>query len=138
VYGSVPPYAWWLLVINLFWVVAYDTEYAMVDRDDDIKIGIHTSAITFGRFDVAAVAICYALYLAGMLWAGTFRKLGIAYHAGLGVAVLLAVYHLWLIRTRDRERCFRAFRNNHWFGFAVFAGIVVDHAVRLREWPRFL
>ena len=135
VYNAVPPYAWCLLVINLFWVVAYDTEYAMVDRDDDLKIGIRTSAITFGRFDVTAVAVCYAIYIAGMVWAGMVRKLGPWYYVGLGIAALIAAYHVWLIRNRDREQCFRAFRHNHWLGLAVFIGIVVDHAVRKGYWP---
>jgi len=137
-YDSVPPLGWWLLAINLFWVIAYDTEYAMVDRDDDLRLGMRTSAITFGRFDVLAVALSYAVYFAGMAWVGHYIKLGTAYWAGLAVAVLFACYHVWLIRTRDRDRCFRAFLNNHWLGFAVFAGVVADHALRLKAWPRFL
>jgi 4-hydroxybenzoate polyprenyltransferase len=136
VYDRNLPFAWWLLAINLFWVVAYDTEYAMVDRDDDLRLGLRTSAITFGRFDVAAVAICYAIYLAGMTYVGFVRHVGAAYYIALGVALALALYHVWLIRTRDRDACFRAFLNNHWLGLAVFAGIVADFAWRLQAWPR--
>jgi 4-hydroxybenzoate polyprenyltransferase len=136
VYNQVPPFAWQMLLINLFWVIAYDTEYAMVDRDDDIRIGIHTSALTFGRFDVAAVAICYALYLAGMAWVGWRLKFGPIYYSGLAVALVIAGYHIALIRTRERERCFRAFLHNHWLGLAVFIGIVLDYGVRQDLWPR--
>ncbi len=131
----VPAFAWALLAINLFWVVAYDTEYAMVDRDDDVRIGIRTSAITFGRFDVAAIALCYAIYLAGMTWVGVELDLGVLYFAGLAVAAAIAVYHLWLIRDRDRVRCFKAFLHNHWLGMAVFAGTALDYAVRAGSWP---
>ena len=106
---GVPPLAWWLFAINLFWVIAYDTEYAMVDRDDDIRLGLRTSAITFGRYDVLAVAVCYVVYLAGLEWVGWWLNFGFWYWAGLAVALALAGYHLWLIRTRDRTRCFRAF-----------------------------
>jgi 4-hydroxybenzoate polyprenyltransferase len=133
--GGVPAFAWMLLVINLFWVVAYDTEYAMVDRDDDLVIGIRTSAITFGRFDIAAIAVCYALHIAGLAWVGWHERLGPIYYAGVAVAAALAAYHLWLIRGRDRAACFRAFLHNHWLGMAVFAGIALDHGIRLSAWP---
>jgi 4-hydroxybenzoate polyprenyltransferase len=133
--GRVPAFAWALLAINLFWVVAYDTEYAMVDRDDDVRIGIRTSAITFGRFDLAAIALCYAVYLAGMAWVGVEIGLGVLYFAGLAVAAAIAVYHVWLIRGRDRASCFRAFLHNHWLGLAVFAGTALDYAVRAGAWP---
>jgi 4-hydroxybenzoate polyprenyltransferase len=133
--GRVPAFAWALLAINLFWVVAYDTEYAMVDRDDDVRIGVRTSAITFGRFDLAAIALCYAVYLAGMTWVGVELDLGVLYFAGLAVAAAIAVYHLWLIRDRDRARCFKAFLHNHWLGLAVFAGTALDYAVRAGSWP---
>ena len=128
--GSVPALAWWLLVGNLFWVLAYDTEYAMVDRDDDLKIGIRTSAITLGRFDVAGVMAFYAAFLA--IWAALGAGLGLhrPYFAGLAVAGAIAAWHYTLIRTRTREGCFRAFRLNHWVGFAVFAGVVADFALR--------
>jgi 4-hydroxybenzoate polyprenyltransferase len=135
VQNTVPPFAWVLLAINLFWVIAYDTEYAMVDRDDDINVGIRTSALTFGRFDVVAVAVCYAIYLAGMAWAGSVRAMGAIYYAGLLAASLIAIYHLWLIRDRDRGRCFRAFLGNHWLGLAVFAGTALDYTARLSRWP---
>jgi 4-hydroxybenzoate polyprenyltransferase len=138
VYGFVPPLGWWLLVINLFWVVAYDTEYAMVDRDDDIRLGMRTSAITFGRFDVLAVALCYAAYFAGMAWVGQFIGYGALYWIGWGVAIAFSCYHLWLIRNRERDGCFRAFLSNHWLGLAVFAGVVADHAWRAKAWPRVL
>jgi 4-hydroxybenzoate polyprenyltransferase len=127
VQGTVPAVAWWLLLGNLFWVLAYDTEYAMVDRDDDLKIGIRTSAITLGRFDVAGVMGFYAAYIA--IWAavGLSLGMGLFYFAGLAVAAGIAAWHYTLIRTRTREGCFRAFRLNHWLGFAVFLGIVADH-----------
>ena len=128
--GSVPALAWWLLIGNLFWVLAYDTEYAMVDRDDDLKIGIRTSAITLGRFDVGGVMLFYAAFLA--IWAALGAGLGLhwPYFAGLAVAGAIAAWHYTLIRTRTREGCFRAFRLNHWVGFAVFAGVVADFALR--------
>ena len=128
--GHVPALAWWLLLGNLFWVLAYDTEYAMVDRDDDLKIGIRTSAITLGRFDVAGVMLFYAAYLA--IWAGLGAQLPLAwpYYAGLAAAAAIAAWHYTLIRSRTREGCFRAFRLNHWLGFAVFAGTFASHALR--------
>ena len=130
VQGAVPPLAWGLLVGNLFWVLAYDTEYAMVDRDDDLKIGIKTSAITLGRFDVAGVMAFYAAYLA--VWAALGARIGLAwpYFVALGVAALLAGWHYTLIRTRSRDGCFRAFRLNHWLGFTLFAGVVAAHTLR--------
>ncbi len=128
VLGTVPPLGWALLVGNLFWVLAYDTEYAMVDRDDDLKIGIRTSAITLGRYDVAAVMTFYGLFLA--TWGVLGVRLGLrpAYFAGLGAAALIAAWHYTLIRDRSRDGCFRAFRLNHWVGFAVFAGVVAAAA----------
>ncbi|MEO6927883.1 MAG: 4-hydroxybenzoate octaprenyltransferase [Casimicrobiaceae bacterium] len=132
---QVPAVAWWLLVINLFWVIAYDTEYAMVDRDDDVRLDVRTSAITFGRFDVLAVACCYAINLFGMAAVGWQRRLSWPYYVGLGVAAGIAAWHVVLIRTRERERCFRAFRHNQWYGLAVFLGLVVALYVRYRAWP---
>ncbi len=128
--GAAPALAWWLLLGNLFWVLAYDTEYAMVDRDDDLRIGIKTSAITLGRFDVVAVMASYAAFLA--IWAvlGVALGFGAPYFTGLVAAAAIAAWHFTLIRTRTREGCFRAFRLNHWLGFAVFAGIVAQFAVR--------
>jgi 4-hydroxybenzoate polyprenyltransferase len=138
VLGYVSPFAWWLMIINLFWVVAYDTEYAMVDRDDDIKIGMRTSAITFGRYDVLAVAVCYGLYFAGMAWVGLRLSMGVMYWTGFAIAVVIAIYHLWLIRTRDRMQCFRAFLHNHWLGLAMFAAVAADFGWRYNAWPRTL
>ena len=125
-FAAVPPLAWGLLLGNLFWVLAYDTEYAMVDRDDDLRIGIKTSAITLGRFDVVAVMVFYAAFLALWAAAGVALGYGWPYFAGLVVAAAIAAWHFTLIRTRSREGCFRAFRLNHWLGFAVFAGIVAQ------------
>ena len=128
--SAVPVLAWWLLLGNLFWVLAYDTEYAMVDRDDDLRIGIKTSAITLGRIDVAAVMVFYAAFLG--LWAVLGAQLGYdwPYFAGLAVATLIAGWHYTLIRDRSREGCFRAFRLNHWLGFAVFVGVVLEFTLR--------
>jgi 4-hydroxybenzoate polyprenyltransferase len=128
--GSVPWLAWALLVGNLFWVVAYDTEYAMVDRDDDLKIGIRTSAITFGRFDVCAVMGLYGLYLA--VWGVLCWQLGYRFGLLLGLAAALAqiLWHYGLIRSRSREGCFLAFRQNHWVGLAMFLGLVIDPWLR--------
>jgi 4-hydroxybenzoate polyprenyltransferase len=127
---AVPPQAWWLLLGNLLWVLAYDTEYAMVDRDDDLKIGMKTSAITLGRWDVAAVMAFYGLFLAS--WSAIGRSLGLGawFQAGIAVAGLQAAWHWTLIRRRTREGCFRAFRLNHWLGSAVFAGVVLDLSLR--------
>jgi 4-hydroxybenzoate polyprenyltransferase len=130
VQGEVPALAGWLLLGNLFWVLAYDTEYAMVDRDDDLKIGIRTSAITLGRFDVLGVMAFYALFL--LIWGGLGLAQGLRwpFYAGLAAAALIAAWHSTLIRDRSREGCFRAFRLNHWLGFAVFAGVVLAHGFR--------
>lgn len=131
VQSRVPLLAWVLLLGNLFWVVAYDTEYAMVDRDDDLKIGMKTSAITLGRFDVAAVMLCYLAYLAIWAWA-LLDAVGQSpvYWIALAAALLQALWHGWLIRKREREDCFKAFRLNHWLGFALFAGIVLSYLGR--------
>ncbi|KRB88539.1 4-hydroxybenzoate octaprenyltransferase [Noviherbaspirillum sp. Root189] len=129
VQGDVPPAAWLLLLANIFWAVAYDTEYAMVDRDDDLKIGIKTSAITFGRFDVAAVMLCYAVSCAIVLVVGWQYGLRFWFLAGMLVAAGCAVYHYRLIRDRDRMGCFAAFRHNNWLGAAVFAGVALDYAL---------
>ena len=130
VMGSVPPVAWLLLLGNLFWVLAYDTEYAMVDRDDDLKIGMKTSAITLGRFDVAFVMVCYAIYLAA--WAAVLSGQGLhpVFWLAMAAAALQALWHFGLIRTRSREGCFKAFRLNHWLGFTVFLGVAAGYAVR--------
>ncbi|MCB2020555.1 MAG: 4-hydroxybenzoate octaprenyltransferase [Rhizobacter sp.] len=128
--GDVPALALWLLLGNAFWVLAYDTEYAMVDRDDDIRLGIRTSALTLGRFDVAAVMAFYAAYLGTWAFLGARISLGWGYFAGLSVAAAQALWHYTLIRDRTREGCFMAFRRNHWLGFSVFAGIALDAALR--------
>lgn len=128
--GSVPPVAWLLLVANVFWAIAYDTEYAMVDRDDDIHLGIHSAALLFGRYDVAAVMACYAITLGLQAWAGQMAGLGWVYYAGLAFAAGIALYHYTLIKNRNREKCFKAFLHNNWFGAVVFAGIVLDSLVR--------
>ncbi|MCE2917877.1 MAG: 4-hydroxybenzoate octaprenyltransferase [Rubrivivax sp.] len=128
---AVPPAAWALLAVNLFWVLAYDTEYAMVDRDDDLRIGMKTSAITLGRFDVVAVMGFYAVHLLGWAWLGRVAfGLGDVFLLGLGAAAAQAVWHWALIRHRDREGCFRAFRVNHALGATVFAGVALDLALR--------
>jgi 4-hydroxybenzoate polyprenyltransferase len=128
--AAVPWQAWALLASNLFWVLAYDTEYAMVDRDDDLKIGMKTSAITLGRWDVAAVMGFYAAYLVSWALLGRMLGLGGLFLLGIAAAALQAVWHFSLIRHRTREGCFKAFRLNHWVGFAVFAGVAVDLGVR--------
>jgi 4-hydroxybenzoate polyprenyltransferase len=128
--AAVPGAAWALLLGNLFWVLAYDTEYAMVDRDDDLRIGIQTSAITLGRWDVAAVMGFYAVYLLSWGLLGRMLGLGGWFGAGLLVAAGQAVWHYTLIRHRTRDGCFTAFRQNHWLGCAVFAGVVADLTLR--------
>lgn len=130
VQGTVPAAAWCLLLANVFWAIAYDTEYAMVDRDDDLKLGLRTSAITFGRYDVMAVMLCYALTLliiGGVGWQSGLRGW---FLAGLAVAAGCAAYHYLLIRERDRAGCFAAFRHNNWLGAAIFAGVVLDFLAR--------
>ncbi|MDP5241060.1 4-hydroxybenzoate octaprenyltransferase [Uliginosibacterium sp. 31-16] len=130
VQGMLPALAWWLLLGNVFWAVAYDTEYAMVDRADDLKIGIRTSAITFGRFDIVAVAICYAAFLAIMAWVGLQTGRGGAYFVALGLAALIAIHHLFLIREREPAACFKAFLHNNWLGLMIFVGLFADYGVR--------
>jgi len=126
----VPPLAWALLATNLLWVVAYDTEYAMVDRDDDLNLGIRTSALTLGRWDVATVMACYAAFLLG--WWALVRHVhvpGVLFYAGLAAAAAQALWHYRLIRSRSREGCFKAFRLNHWLGCALFVGLALDSAL---------
>ena len=128
--GEVPAMAWLLWLGNLFWVLAYDTEYAMVDRDDDLKIGMKTSAITLGRFDVAAIVVFYLLFLGFWVLALIPLALGAIFYIAIALALAQVGWHWWLIRTRTREGCFRAFRMNHWVGFTLFAGIVGSSLVR--------
>lgn len=125
VQNAVPYQAWLLLLANVFWALAYDTEYAMVDRDDDLKIGIRTSAITFGRFDVLAVMFCYAASLGLIAWVGWQADMGLGFFIGILIATGIALYHWTLIRHRDRMQCFAAFRHNNWLGAAVFLGFVL-------------
>ena len=128
--NDIPLEAWMMLLANVFWAVAYDTEYAMVDRPDDLKIGIKTSAITFGRFDVAAVMACYAATLLILGWVGLATGGGAIFLAGLVVSAGIIAYHYTLIRERDRPKCFKAFLHNNWVGAAIFAGWVLDYWMR--------
>ena len=128
--GGVPVEAWLLLLANVFWAVAYDTEYAMVDRNDDLKIGIKTSAITFGRFDVAAVMFCYVVTLALIAWVGNAYAMGWLFYAALAIAAgIMGVHYTW-IRGRERMPCFKAFLHNNWVGGVIFAGIALDFLLR--------
>ena len=128
VWAAVPPLAWLLLLGNLFWVLAYDTEYARVDRDDDLQLGMKTSAITLGRFDVAAIMGFYAVYL--LIWVAALvpRSPGALFYIAISIAAGQVRWHWTLIRDRTRDGCFKAFRQNHWVGFAVFAGVVLGLA----------
>ena len=128
--GEVPAMAWLLWLGNLFWVLAYDTEYAMVDRDDDLKIGMKTSAITLGRFDVAAIVLFYLLFLGFWVLALIPLALGAIFYIAIALALAQVGWHWWLIRTRTREGCFRAFRMNHWVGFTLFVGVMGGDALR--------
>jgi 4-hydroxybenzoate polyprenyltransferase len=128
VQNHVPLLGWVMLAANVFWSVAYDTEYAMVDRDDDIKIGIRTSALTFGRYDVFAVMLCYAVTLGIYVGIGVALRFGVLYWIGWAAAAGCAIYHYTLIRSRDRMACFTAFRHNNWLGGALFVGIAAHYA----------
>ena len=130
VQGRVPLEAWGLMLGNLFWVLAYDTEYAMVDRDDDLKLGMRTSAITLGRFDVAGVVLFYLLFMAFWAVALAPLALGALFYIAMALVLAQVVWHWTLIRQRTREGCFKAFRENHWIGFTLFAGIALSHALR--------
>ena len=127
VQSTVPPLAWILLIGNLFWVIAYDTEYAMVDRDDDLKIGMKTSAITLGRFDVTAVMLSYLIFISIWAFALSERAYSAIFLIAMGLALAQALWHGWLIRNRERDNCFKAFRMNHWLGLTVFVGIVLNY-----------
>jgi len=127
--GEVPELGWWLFAANLFWVLAYDTEYAMVDRDDDVRIGLRSSAILFGRADVAAVMGCYAASLLLLAAIGVVLRFSWPFYLGWGAALAIAGYHFMLIRSRRREECFRAFRHNQWLGLAIFAGVAGHYAL---------
>lgn len=124
---ALPPVAWLMLLANIFWALAYDTEYAMVDRDDDLKIGIRSSAIFFGRHDVAAIMVCYTVMLLLLALVGWLQQLHWPYYLGLVLAAALALYHYRLIRKRERASCFKAFLHNNWLGAAIFAGLLADY-----------
>ncbi len=128
--GAVDPRSWWLFAAVVLWALIYDTMYAMVDRDDDLKIGVKSSAILFGRYDRLIIGLLQLAMLAVLLVVGRLFGLGLWYHLGLAVAAGLMLYHQWLIRDRDRERCFKAFLHNQWIGVAIFAGLVLDYATR--------
>ncbi len=131
-HGRLPLEAWALMAATFFWIIAYDTEYAIVDRDDDVKLGLKSSAILLGRYDVAGVMVSHALFLAIMAAVGHWHGLGVLYYAGLVVAAGLVVRQYRLIRSRDRELCFQAFRENNWLGLAIFAGLALDLQFRVR------
>mgnify|MGYP005855508603 CR=1 FL=1 len=132
---TVPPLAWVMLLANIFWAIGYDTCYAMVDREDDLKIGIKTSAITFGRYEVTAVMACYALTLLILAWVGAQAGRGLYFYLGLLAAGGMMLRHYYWIRGRSREACFRAFLDNNWVGAAIFAGLFADYALRDGRWP---
>lgn len=125
--GEVPGLAWILFAANICWSVAYDTAYAMVDREDDLKVGVKSTAILFGRHDRAMVLLFHIMTIALLAWIGALAGLGLGYYAGLAAALGFALYEQQLLRNRDRDGCFRAFLNNNWFGAAVFAGLVADY-----------
>ncbi len=126
----IPPLVWALLVTNVFWAVAYDTEYAMVDRDDDIKIGIKSSAIFFGKYDVIAVMICYTMMLGLLVYIGQFMGFNKLYYIGLLAALLLVYRQYELIKNRDKANCFKAFLQNNWIGLAIFIGLAAQYNFR--------
>lgn len=125
--GAVPLEAWWLLAANLFWVVGYDTLYAMVDREDDLKIGVRSTAILFGRYDLAMVSLCHFVALGLLFWLGSHLDLGIYYIGGLASAVGFALWQVSRSRHRSRERCLQAFLNNSWLGAAIFVGLLLSY-----------
>jgi 4-hydroxybenzoate polyprenyltransferase len=120
--GTIPAVAWVMLVANIFWAMAYDTEYAMVDRDDDLKLGLKTSAITFGQYDVMIVALCYGVTLLLLAWCGILLAYGWPFYAGLLAATAIATKHIMVIRHRERDPCFWAFKNNNILGGVIFLG----------------
>ena len=130
-HNQIAPVAWVMLAANVFWAIAYDTEYAMVDREDDRKLGLKSSALLFGRFDVLAVMVCHAVFLGLMAGLGVYVKLGVCYFAGLIVAAVAVGFQYRLIRTRDRERCFKAFLSNNIVGAAIYGGLLFDFLLRV-------
>jgi 4-hydroxybenzoate polyprenyltransferase len=131
-YNKLVLVTWVLLAANIFWAIAYDTEYAMVDRDDDVKLGLKSSAILFGRHDVTGVMVAHGLFLATMIFVGWSQYLGVLYYVGLAVAAGLMYHQYRLIRDRTREGCFKAFLNNNWVGLAIWVGLVLDLQFRLK------
>ena len=134
-HNQVVPLAWVLLVANIFWAIAYDTEYAMVDRDDDVKLGLKSSAILLGRFDVVGVMVCHALFMLIMAYIGFWARFGMFYFLGLVIAASVAGYQYWLIRERRRERCFKAFLSNNLIGAVIYGGILSDFVIRIPLFP---
>ena len=130
VQGTVPGKAWLMLIANIFWTIAYDTEYAMVDREDDIKINIKTSAITFGHYDVTAIMLCYMLNIGLIFTVGWQSGLRSWFSGGIVLASCCAIYHYSLIRTREQSNCFSAFQHNNWLGGVIFAGVILDYGLR--------
>jgi 4-hydroxybenzoate polyprenyltransferase len=128
--GGVPALAWILFAAALCWIVAYDTIYAMVDREDDLRIGVRSSAILFGRGDTTAIGMLHATALLLLAWVGRLAGLGRWFYCGLAVAAALAAHQQWQIRDREPQRCFRAFLDNNWFGCAIFAGVALDYVFR--------
>ncbi|RDY66269.1 4-hydroxybenzoate octaprenyltransferase [Lysobacter soli] len=130
VQGEVPPVAWLLYAANIVWSTAYDTWYAMVDREDDLRMGSKSTAILFGEMDLIAQGVLYALFFVALVFVGQRASMGAYYWIGLAIAAALVVYEFVIARTRDRAACFRAFLHNHWVGLAIFAGIAADFALR--------
>ncbi len=133
-YGKLVPVAWVLMTANMFWAIAYDTEYAMVDRDDDVKLGLKSSAILLGRYDVAGVMACHTIFLVMMVAIGAWQLMGVLYYAGILAAAVCVRRQFALVRTRERDACFKAFLNNNWVGLAIFLGIAADLSFRVRLW----
>lgn len=127
--NAIPIIAWLLMAANLLWVIAYDTEYAIVDKTDDLKIGIKTSAITFGHFDVAGIMLCHIIFIGLMFCVGQIQNLGVAYYLSLGIALGLIMYQYYLIRDREPANCFKAFLHNNWVGASIFIGIALDYSI---------
>jgi 4-hydroxybenzoate polyprenyltransferase len=125
-HDAIPPVAWLLMIANMFWSIAYDTQYAMVDRNDDIRLGLKSSAILLGRYDVLGVDVSHGIFLMVMAAIGAWQKMGVLYYAGLAIAAALVVYQHNLISTRDRQACFKAFVNNNWVGCVIFMGLAAD------------
>jgi 4-hydroxybenzoate polyprenyltransferase len=122
----IPPVAWLLLIANIFWAIAYDTEYAMVDRDDDLRLGVKSSAITFGRYDVFIIGLCYGISLIFLCIAGSWLQYSWIFYASLSIAAIIAAQHISWIKGRDRQACFKAFLHNSWFGAVIFIGMAIE------------